>query len=165
MKTYLPLLLSGLLLVPAAPVFAEADPAVSEALQEYFDFVDYGAGHIAAEQISPADYEKFYILDVRTAEQFAKEHIPGAVNIEWRQVYAKRDELPRDKPILAYCNTSTLASQAAVALRLDGFDNVKLLYGGFDRWKAAGGSTGSPTATTSSPTATTGSPTATEAGK
>jgi len=26
-----------------------------------------------------------------------------------------------------------------LALRLDGFDNVKILYGGFDRWKAAGG--------------------------
>lgn len=139
MKTYLPLLLSGLLLVPAAPVYAEADPVVSDALQEYFDFVDYGAGQITAEQIPAADYDKFFILDVRDAEQFAKEHIPGAVNIEWRQVYAKRDELPRDKPILAYCNSGSFAAQVALALRLDGFDNVKLLYGGFDRWKASGG--------------------------
>lgn len=119
--------------------YAEADPTVSDALQEYFDFVDYGAGQITAEQIPVADYAKFYILDVRDAEQFAKEHIPGAANIEWRQVYGKRDELPRDKPILAYCNTGSFAAQIALALRLDGFNNVKLLYGGFDRWKTSNG--------------------------
>jgi rhodanese-related sulfurtransferase len=118
---------------------AEANPATAEALQEYFDFVDYGAGIITAEQIPEADYAKFYILDVREAEQFAKDHIPGAVNIEWRQVFGKRKELPRDTTILAYCNSSSLAAQVALALRLDGFDNVKIIYGGFDRWKAAGG--------------------------
>jgi rhodanese-related sulfurtransferase len=26
-----------------------------------------------------------------------------------------------------------------MALRLDGFDNVRLLYGGFNEWKARGG--------------------------
>lgn len=135
----LKILFAALLLSPSAPLQAEAVPAVSNALQEYFDFVDYAAGHISAEQIPAADYRKFYILDVRTPDQFAQEHVPGAVNIEWRQVFARRAELPRDQPILAYCNTSTLASQVAVALRLDGFENVKILYGGFDRWKAAGG--------------------------
>jgi rhodanese-related sulfurtransferase len=32
-------------------------------------------------------------------------------------------------------NTGSFAAQVALALRLDGFDNVKILYGGFDRWK------------------------------
>lgn len=129
-----------ILLYAAVPTaYAEADSAVSEALQEYFDFVDYGAGQITTEQIPASDYANFYILDLRDADQFAKEHIPGAVNIEWRQVFSKRDELPRDKPILAYCNTGSFAAQVALALRLDGFDNVKILYGGFDRWKTSGG--------------------------
>lgn len=26
-----------------------------------------------------------------------------------------------------------------MALRLDGFENVRMLYGGFNQWKAAGG--------------------------
>ena len=65
--------------------------------------------------------------------------MPGAVNIEWRQVFAQRASLPRDKTLLLYCNTSSLAAQAAMALRLDGFENVRLLYGGFNGWQAAGG--------------------------
>lgn len=139
MKYVVHVFLATLLSLAGTTAHAEADPAVSDALQEYFDFVDYGAGQITAEQIPAEDYGKFYILDLRDADQFAKDHIPNAVNIEWRQVFAKRDELPRDKPILAYCNTGSFAAQVALALRLDGFDNVKILYGGFDRWKTSGG--------------------------
>jgi len=116
-----------------------ADKATAEALEGYFDFVDANAGTVLAEQIPEEDYPKFHIVDVRDAAQFAKAHVPGAVNIEWRQVFAQRASLPRDKTPLLHCNTSSLAAQAAMALRLDGFENVRLLYGGFNGWQAAGG--------------------------
>ena len=38
-----------------------------------------------------------------------------------------------------YCNTSSLAAQVAMALRMDGFENVRMLYGGYNAWKARGG--------------------------
>jgi rhodanese-related sulfurtransferase len=116
-----------------------ADQATAQALEGYFDFVDANAGTLLAEQIPAADYPKLHIVDVRDAAQFAKAHVPGAVNLEWRQVFAMRASLPRDKTILLYCNTSSLAAQVAMALRLDGFENVRLLYGGFHGWQAAGG--------------------------
>ena len=78
-------------------------------------------------------------LDVRDAGQFAKDHSPGAVNIEWRMVFAERAKLPKDKTILVYCNTSSFAAQVAMALRMDGFENVRLLHGGYNEWKARGG--------------------------
>ncbi len=137
MKKILPLTLTLALCVLAAPLHAEMDPAAADALAEYFDFSEYGSGQITVEQIPADDYANFHILDVREAAQYEAEHIPGAHNIEWRQVFARRDELPRDQPILAYCNSGSLASQAALALRLDGFDNVKILYDGFDAYKAA----------------------------
>ena len=84
---------------------------------------------------SPRGYQS--LLDVRDAGQFAKEHIPGAVNIEWRKVFAERASLPKDQLILAYCNTGSFAAQSAMALRLAGFENVRLLHGGFVAWKAA----------------------------
>lgn len=118
---------------------AQADKATVNALEGYFDFVDANAGTILPEQIPAEDYKKFHVLDVRDAGQFAKEHIPGAVNIEWRQVFAQREKLPRDQTILVYCNTSSFAAQVAMALRMDGFENVRLLYGGFNEWKARGG--------------------------
>lgn len=75
-------------------------------------------------------------LDVRDAGQYAKEHIPGAVNIEWRKVFAERAKLPKDKTVLLYCNTGSFAGQVAMALRMDGFENVRLLHGGFGAWQA-----------------------------
>lgn len=132
------LLLATAALTPLV-AHAQADRATLDALEGYFEFVDAAAGTILPEQIPAEDYPKFHVLDVRDAGQFAKEHIPGAVNIEWRQVFAQRSKLPRDKTILVYCNTSSLAAQVAMALRLDGFENVRLVYGGFDQWKARGG--------------------------
>lgn len=120
-------------------VHAQADKATLNALEGYFDFVDSNAGTILPEQIPAEDYTKFHVLDVRDAGQFAKEHIPSAVNIEWRQVFAQRAKLPKDKTILVYCNTSSFAAQVAMALRMDGFENVRLLYGGYNEWKARGG--------------------------
>jgi rhodanese-related sulfurtransferase len=78
-------------------------------------------------------------VDARDSAQFEKEHIPGAVNIEWRQVLARRSELPKDKPILIYCNTGTLSAQAGFALRVAGFDNLRILQGGMREWQAKGG--------------------------
>ena len=118
---------------------AQADKATINALEGYFDFVDANAGTILPEQIPSEDYKKFHVLDARDAGQFAKEHIPGAVNIEWRQVFAQRAKLPKDKTILVYCNTSSFAAQVAMALRMDGIENVRLLYGGYNEWKARGG--------------------------
>lgn len=135
----------ALTLALAAAVFAplaaqaQADKATINALEGYFDFADSNAGTILPEQIPAEDYKKFYVLDVRDPAQFAKDHIPGAANIEWRQVFARRASMPKDKTILVYCNTSSFAAQAAMALRMDGFENVRLLYGGYNEWKARGG--------------------------
>ncbi|MEQ1669074.1 MAG: rhodanese-like domain-containing protein [Sulfuriferula sp.] len=118
--------------------FAADNPAV-KAMEEYLDFVDYGGATIFPEQIPQADWKSFYVIDARDAEQFQKDHIPGAVNIEWRQVLARRNELPKDKSILIYCNTGSLSAQAGFALRVAGMDNVRILQGGYSEWKTKGG--------------------------
>jgi rhodanese-related sulfurtransferase len=79
------------------------------------------------------------IIDARDPGQYAKEHIPGAVNIEWRQVLAKSAEIPKNKAVLIYCNTGTLSAQAGFALRVSGWENVRILQGGFTEWKSKGG--------------------------
>lgn len=118
---------------------AQADKATISALEGYFDFADANSGTITAEQLGPEDYKKLVVLDVRDSGQFAKDHIRGAMNIEWRQVFAQRAQLPKDKTILVYCNTSSFAGQVAMALRMDGYENVRLLHGGYNEWKASGG--------------------------
>lgn len=110
-----------------------------DAMLEYLEFAEYQGGNLLPEQIPAAEYPNLHIVDGRRPEDFAIDRIPGAVNIEWRQLLARRDELPRDRPVLVYCNTGSLSAQAAFALKVAGHDNVKILTGGFDGWKAKGG--------------------------
>ncbi|MEW8470286.1 MAG: rhodanese-like domain-containing protein, partial [Candidatus Thiodiazotropha sp.] len=96
-------------------------------------------GTLFAQQIPAEDWGNFFIVDTRSAAQYEKRHIPGAVHIEWRQILARRSELPRDRPVLVYCNTGSLSAQAGFALRLAGFENVSILQGGIREWQAKGG--------------------------
>ena len=129
--------------VAAATAFAPAawadKAAAIDEMEAYLEFVDYGGGVMFAEQIPKDDWKKFFVIDARDAGQFAKAHIPGAVNMDWRQVLAKRNDIPKDRPVLIYCNTGSLSAQAGFALRLAGWDNVRILQGGMEEWKAKGG--------------------------
>jgi rhodanese-related sulfurtransferase len=122
-----------------APIANAQNAAAVDEMAGYLDFIEYGGGVIFAEQIPKADYENIMVIDARDADQFAKDHIPGATNIEWRQVLNERENLPTDKMVLIYCNTGSLSAQAGFALRVAGFENVRILQGGFEEWKAKGG--------------------------
>lgn len=135
-----PVLLAGALLMGLTPaVYADNKALVLDELSAYLDFVDYGGATIFPEQIPKEEYAKMLVIDARDADQFAKERIPGAVNIEWRQVLAKSGQISKTKPVLLYCNTGSLSAQAGFALRVAGWDNVRILQGGFAEWKAKGG--------------------------
>lgn len=118
-----------------SPLAQAGDSAVVEAMQEYLEFADYGGGVILPEQLEPGDYPRFFIVDTRMAAQHQAGALPGAVSIEWRQVLARSRELPRDKPVLLYCHTGMLSAQAAFALRVAGWDNVRVLQGGYLEWQ------------------------------
>ncbi len=87
------------------------------------------------------------VLDVRSPEEFAGEagygcdprqgHIPGAVNVEWEELYAgpgqpldgervrrllaeRRADL--DRPIVAYCHSGQRSAFAVTALRAAGLE-------------------------------------------
>ena len=127
----------SLLLAPAA--HADNKAIATDEMEAYLEFVDYGGGVIFAEQIPKDEWPKMVVIDARDPAQFAKGHIPGAVNMDWRQVLAKRNTIPKNKPVLIYCNTGSLSAQAGFALRVAGWDNVRILQGGMEEWKAKGG--------------------------
>jgi rhodanese-related sulfurtransferase len=108
-------------------------------MEAYLEFVDYGGGVIFAEQIPADEWKKMFVIDARDAAQFAKGHIPGAVNMDWRTVLAQRQTIPKDKPALIYCNTGSLSAQAGFALRVAGWDNLRILQGGMQEWQTKGG--------------------------
>ena len=50
--------------------------------------------------------EKNYLLvDVRQPDEYAREHIPGAVLIPLGELPARQNELPPDRDILFYCRS------------------------------------------------------------
>jgi rhodanese-related sulfurtransferase len=133
---FLALLIPTLICVPARA--AEIAP-VAKAIEEYMDFTEYGSSLIWPEQIPAEDWQRITVIDARDADQYAKAHIPGAVNIDWRQIPARRAEISKDRLVLIYCNTGSLSAQSVFAMRLLGWDNVKVLQDGFEGWKSKGG--------------------------
>lgn len=108
--------------------------AAVEVLQEYLDFANYEAGIIIPEQISEEIFSSVLFIDTRDAAQFEAGTIPGSANIEWRQVLARRDEIPTDRKVILFCNTGSLSAQAAFALRVVGMENVLVLQTGLRGW-------------------------------
>jgi len=80
---------------------------------------------------------EFLILDVRTAEEYAEGHIPGAVNIHFRDVPNHFDTL-RDQnssSIIVYCETGIRAGIARRSLMNSGFDSILHLEGDMQEWR------------------------------
>ena len=76
------------------------------------------------------------IVDLRSAEAFARGHIVNARNIPFDELQAGGEKLKKYKsrPILTVCEAGTTASRAVDALRKAGFDNVYGLKGGIAAW-------------------------------
>ena len=72
-----------------------------------------------------AENEAPYIVSIRSAEDYAKGHIPGAVNIKFSELAT----LPIDEEIVVYCYTGQSASSAAAVLGTLGYDVQNLLHG------------------------------------
>lgn len=121
------------LMTPLHAVVAES-PAI-EAMQEYLDFANYEAGIIVPEQLTEEIFDSILFVDTRDAGQFEAGTIPGALNIEWREVLARRDEIPTDRKVVLFCNTGSLSAQAAFALRVAGMENVLVLQSGLRGWQ------------------------------
>ena len=88
------------------------------------------------EAITMMEEESGYIiLDVRTPEEFADKHIPGAVNISNETIAAEEiPELPdKDQLILVYCRSGNRSKQASEKLADMGYTNV-VDFGGLISW-------------------------------
>ena len=88
------------------------------------------------EAITMMEEESGYIiLDVRTPEEFADKHIPGAVNIPNETIGTEEiPELPdKDQLILVYCRSGNRSVQASEKLAALGYTNI-LEFGGINDW-------------------------------
>jgi phage shock protein E len=78
------------------------------------------------------------LLDVRTPEEFAAGHIPGAVNIPYDQVAAHLSAIPKDDEVVLYCHSGRRAGLAAEVLATNGYTKLAHLQGDMQGWQNAG---------------------------
>ena len=113
--------------------FANADDLADEIIG-YMDFAPYESGIILPAQLTEDVFGSVTFVDTRDAEQYEAATIPGAVNIEWREIPARLDELPAEGMVILFCNTGSLSAQATFAARLMGHENVLVLQSGRNGW-------------------------------
>lgn len=78
------------------------------------------------------------VLDVRTPEEFAQGHVPGAVNIPHDQVASRLADIPRDKDVVLYCRSGRRAGLAAEVLGANGYKRLSHLEGDMIAWTEKG---------------------------
>jgi phage shock protein E len=65
------------------------------------------------------------IVDVRTPDEFAGEHFPGAINIPLDELAGRINELKEfPKPIVAYCRSGNRSGMALTMLKQSGITGV-----------------------------------------
>lgn len=102
--------------------------------QRYFaDYLEFTADPFAVAKLIASD--RVVLVDVRAAEDFAKERVPGSINVP-RDRWDKLEGLSRDKPNIVFCYNQTchLAGKACYVFAAAGWP-VKLMEGGFKTWK------------------------------
>lgn len=117
----------------ASPAAAASQPVVVAVAQPKINI-----------KIAPADYQAKFganvdhvLLDVRTPQEFASGHIPGAINISIDELIGRLSEVPQDKPVVLYCRSGNRSNQAAQILDRAGYTQIYDL-GGIINWVQQG---------------------------
>jgi rhodanese-related sulfurtransferase len=81
-------------------------------------------------------HENIVIVDVREAEDYAKAHVPGAINLP-KGTWDNPEGLQKDRTNVIYCYTQQchLAANACVQFAGQGY-RVMEMDGGFEAWQA-----------------------------
>jgi len=83
---------------------------------------------------------KTLVLDVRSADEFAANHLRDAKNIPLADLGNRIGELEKSKTrtIVVVCQSGARSDKAARQLKAAGFEDVVSLEGGITAWTAAG---------------------------
>ncbi len=77
------------------------------------------------------------LVDVRTPSEYASGHLPQSQNIPLGQLAMRLNEIPRDRPVLVYCQSGGRSPIAASLLTANGWSQVQEMCDGFAGWQAA----------------------------
>lgn len=92
---------------------------------------------VAAGSDRAGDSTRHLVLDVREPGEWEQGHVPGAVNIPFREVDRRLGELAADRPVVVICANGNRSSVAASLLKRAGF-TVSNTLEGMDVWATSG---------------------------
>jgi rhodanese-related sulfurtransferase/DNA-binding transcriptional ArsR family regulator len=90
------------------------------------------------ELLAQAKRGEVVVVDVRPESEFAASHLPFAMSMPLPELRKHLDELPRDKPVVAYCRGPfcLMAKEAVELLRSVGIQAMRMEEG-VAEWRAA----------------------------
>ena len=99
------------------------------------EFFANGKHKIAAEKLFESKDAVF--LDVRSKEEAESIAFPlkfqaECIHIPTNEIPDRLLEIPKDKPVGIFCSAGTRAAIVYAFLRANGYDNVKIMVGGYE---------------------------------
>ncbi len=73
----------------------------------------------------------YFLLSIRSPKHYAIGHVPGAVNIPYREIWKEENmaKIPKDKKIVVICYTGHTASQVTALLNMLGYEAYAMKFG------------------------------------
>lgn len=107
----------------------------------YFDASEAGGSETIAQISAPelsSRLDSVTVVDVRSANEWAGGHLPGALHIPLGYLADRANEITRSRPVVLQCQSGARSAIASSILERLGFDDVVNLAGGFSGWTEAG---------------------------
>ncbi len=120
-----------------APAFANATGAIVVAANVLRNKLDGRFEGVSAETVQnllKSTKKQPLFLDVRSVDAFEEGRIEGVRFIPLETLKTRMDEIPKDKDIILICDTGARSYQAALILKSNGFEKVRILEGGLSMW-------------------------------
>jgi rhodanese-related sulfurtransferase len=126
--------------MPASPVAAVAAASPERAAAHFASRLSFETDctDVHASLLNPP--VDFVLLDVRGPNAYARSHVPGALNLPWRDMTLERMAAwPRETLFVVYCAGPHCNGADRAALRLSELGrSVKLMLGGITGWADEG---------------------------
>jgi hydroxyacylglutathione hydrolase len=107
-------------------------------------WVETGRAAQGVPEVSPQQLEELIrldaveLIDVRNSSEWNEGHIPGSRNFPLGRLPEQLDQVPRDRPLVVFCESGGRAGVAIGVLQANGFTDVRHLTGDMSGWRKGG---------------------------
>jgi rhodanese-related sulfurtransferase len=78
--------------------------------------------------------EPLVLVDLRQPEHYREGHIPGTINIPFKDIQTRYSQLPKDRMVVFIADDAALADASSQWLLQNDYKQVAVLAGGMAQW-------------------------------